>query len=425
MISRVSGGGLALALLIVTTPGLWAQAGLDTAGSLGVTVAGVDSPGTVFSVLSEGVAAYAAKRSQEAGMPTDQYGNLMTPGYISAQMPDSVSTELQAFLIEYYADKPGFVVAGNAGAAAAIAIERAQAAAAAAAAAAAEGENGGGGSSGGGRDDDDDDDPDNQATPRPGDDDGSVDTGDPPDDPGGGNDDDGDGGGEEIPDLNRPTATAEALRNEYGVFVATEPQQFDQGELGLVKQVLSSFPRHFYEFEEHPDAQHITFVREEGGDDGIGKLSAQAARVIVTDGTGGLRPTNERSFEHIVPEARSNVAFTRHVARLVASVGLAHHPDTGAEIEPDDHPMTEVFARLGGWTRSGGSWTGGQSAGISAGTPASPADELELAIALLVSDPEKLKRLNQDAYDLMQNYSFSPGPAAPEIEEESGGGDPG
>lgn len=389
---------MALALLAPPAP-----ASLDSAGSLGVTVAGVDDPGSVFALLSEGVRAYAASVSESTGLPTDEFGNPKGPGYQGARQPDTVPTEMAAFLITYYQDKPGFIVAGTASEAASIAAQRAaDAAAAAAAAAEAEREKdkeNGGDDDGGDRDGGDSGD---------GGDGGSVDTGDPPNisNPRPGDDDP-----EDVPDLGEPGAKAEELKEKYGVFIENGTAKFSERELGIIDRVLGGMPRNMYEFKEHPNAPHIQFKRQSGGSPGsIGGFKVKAAEITIDDASG---TPEDGEFPGASEEDRKDARLASSVATLVMRVGLAHGHQRGEDIEPGDHNLTRKWANQFGWVRQGdGSYTG-DGTGIFQEKPDSPQDEMAQAAGWFFSDPGTLRQVNGQVLDFFVQNGFIQQPDLP------------
>ncbi len=398
MRSALSAVGFSLGLVLAT-----GSASPDAAGSLGVVTAGVDDPGTVFGLLAEGVRAYAAKISAATKLPTDEFGNPKGEGFKSSRRPDTVSTELRTFLIEYYRDKPGYIVAGTQGEAVMVAMERARQAAEAAAARErerAEAERArnqppAGGTTG----------PGNEAAPRPGSPgSGPPASGEPPQ----GNTPT----PEPVPDLNRPNATAAALRQKYGVFIeAGAGIELSAIELGAIDRVLSALPRHFYEFPQHPSHQHMTFTREKGGNAGtIGRTSDAQARVILVDGSS---VPGQNQLDGVTEPARTDRTLIANIADMVSSVAFHHQPPGGTEITPNTHPLVADWARTFGWSWNGSAFTGnGTGAGIMQ-NPKDPVEELSFAIGRYLSDPSKVRQANQTAYEFLKNAGIAEQQDAP------------
>lgn len=69
----------------------------------------VTNPAIVFSQLKEGVDAWRAT----LGGATDEWGNVISEGYVAARRPDVVNEQLIQFLVNYYKDKGVVLVAGK------------------------------------------------------------------------------------------------------------------------------------------------------------------------------------------------------------------------------------------------------------------------------------------------------------------------
>lgn len=400
MSRRVRGLALGVALVGATLPARVA-ASLDDAGGLGAVAAGVDDPGQVFGVLAEGVAAYAAKVAQQTGMGTDKWGNPMGPGYVKAQRPDTVSTELRNFLMEYYKDKPGFVVRGTAAEAQAVLIQRAADRAAAAA-----------------REKEAREKAERERQRPPGAPPGVTDPANPggptitaPPRPGDPSPPPGSAPGPEVPpDLSSPNSTAAHLRERYGVFVdETASPPLDARALGLIEKVLAGVPRYMYEYPGDPNSQHLTFSRQAGGNVGSHGLSSKETnRIVLHDGSFNPPPDE---YPRVPEDKRKDAWAIRSIATLVAKVGLEQSPDDGKPIDGNTNRLVNEWRVevAQGWAQgSGGVWIGKGSNLLA--DPGTPFDELATVIGWYCSDVYTLQVANNKAYQFLKTRGFQEPP---------------